>query len=433
MNPIVAGSIGIAVLLVLFCTGMPISFAMAITGLIGFSLLVSPEAAASLLAQEIFQQFASYALGVIPLFVIMGYLALAAGIGEKAYQVTHVIIGQVRGGLCMASIAASAIFGAVCGSAAATCATIGGVALPEMKRYNYDDALATGAVASAGGLGIMIPPSTAFIIYGILTEQSITKLFISGILPGIMLTVLMMMTVSFLCWRNPQLAPVAASSTLKQKLIALAGLTDVVILFLLSMGGMFAGWFSPTQAGAIGGAGAILIGLARRKLRMKAFVTAIRESARISCMILLLIAGALIFGRFLAVTGMNTALVEYLRSVNMPPILFVISICAVFFVLGCFVDMFALIVLLVPTFYPVILDYGYDPLWFGVIIVLLGMIGIITPPVAVDAFVVSGISGVPLETVYKGVIPFLVPLVVGLIIIILFPQISTFLPSLISR
>jgi C4-dicarboxylate transporter DctM subunit len=433
MSPFAIGILGFAALLFLFIIGVPIAFSMAIVGMAGFMYIVSPSVGLNSPIRQIFEQFTSYPLTVIPMFVLMGTYAFAAGIGRKLFNTTYTIMGQTRGGLAMASIWASAGFGAVCGSTTATCATIGRVAIPEMRRYNYSDVLSTGTIASAGGLGIMIPPSTTFIVYGILTEQSIGRLFISGILPGIMIAIMFMVTVYLYCRRNPESGPPGPATTWGQKFKSLTGLTDTLLLFALTMGGLFAGIFSPTQAGAIGGAGALVIGLARRELTWKSFVEASRDGLRISCMILLLIAGATVFGRFIAVTQIPATLAGWAGGLPVPPWVIMAMLYVFWFILGCFVDAMALIVLLVPIFYPLVIQLGFDPIWFGVIITVFSMIAVITPPVGVNAYVVKGLfKEIPLETVFKGILPYLVPFTLATALIIAFPQIATFLPRFIS-
>jgi len=432
MSPFGIGLIGIVVLLLVFALGMPISFAMALVGIAGFCYLVSPAAGFSLLARDVFAQFASYPLSVIPVFVLMGSFAFAAGIGRKLYETAYATMGEFRGGLTIASIAACTGFGAVCGSTAATCATIGKIALPEMKKYGYNDTLATGTIAAAGGLGILIPPSTSFIVYGILTEQSIGRLFISGIIPGIIITILFMATVYFLCRRDPSIGPPGVRTTIGQKLRAMSGLTDTAILFALSIGGLFAGWFSPTQAGAIGAAGALIIGLARRELTWQGFWEASKDGIRISCMILVLIAGATIFGHFMAVSTIPFVLADYLGALPVPPVVVMIILCAFWFILGCFIDAMALIVLFVPIVFPVVMALGFDPIWFGVMITVLSMVAVATPPVGVNLYVIKGVAKeIPLETIFKGVLPFLIPFLIALALLIAFPQLATFLPSFI--
>jgi C4-dicarboxylate transporter DctM subunit len=433
VSPFAVGIIGFGVLLLLFVIGVPIAFSMALVGMLGFIYIVSPSAGLSLPIRDIFGQFASYPLTVIPMFVLMGSYAFSAGIGRKLYKTAYSIMGQTRGGLAIASIWASAGFGAVCGSTSATCATIGRVAIPEMRKYNYSDALATGTIASAGGLGIMIPPSTTFIVYGILTEQSIGRLFISGIIPGIIIAILFMVTVDIYCRRNPQAGPPGPPTTWKEKFASLAGLTDTLLLFALTMGGLFSGLFSPTQAGAIGGVGALIIGITRRELTWKGFVESSRDGLRISCMILLLIAGATIFGHFIAVTQIPATLAGWAGSLPVPPWVIMAMLYVFWFILGCFVDAMALIVLLVPIFYPLVIQLGFDPIWFGVIITVFSMVAVVTPPVGVNAYVVKGLfKEIPLETVFKGILPYLVPFTLATALIIAFPQIATFLPRFIS-
>jgi C4-dicarboxylate transporter DctM subunit len=433
VSPFIVGIIGFGALLLLFIIGVPIAFAMGIVGMAGFMYIVSPTVGLNSPIRQMFEQFTSYPLTVIPMFVLMGTYAFAAGIGRKLFNTAYNVMGQTRGGLAIASIWASAGFGAVCGSTTATCATIGRVAIPEMRRFNYSDVLSTGTVASAGGLGIMIPPSTTFIVYGILAEQSIGKLFISGIFPGIIIAVLFMATVDIYCRLNPDAGPPGPPTSWKQKFHSLTGLTDTLLLFALTMGGLFSGLFSPTQAGAIGSVGTLIIGIARRELTLKSFIASSREGLRISCMILLLIAGATIFGRFIAVTQIPATLAAWAGGLSVPSWVIIAMLYVFWFILGCFVDAMALIVLLVPIFYPLVIQLGYDPIWFGVIITIFSMIAVVTPPVGVNAYVVKGLfKEIPLETVFKGILPFLIPFTIATALVIAAPQIATFLPKYIS-
>lgn len=433
MSPEIVGGIGIAFMLVLFAMGMPIAFAMALAGIIGYAYIVSPGIAFSLLPRDVFEQFASYPLSVIPMFVLMGCYAFASGIGKKLFDTAYTLLGHMPGGLTVATIAASTGFGAICGSTAATCATIGKVAIPEMKRHGYKDWLSTGTVTVSGGLGIIIPPSTTFIVYGILTEQSIGKLFIAGIIPGILLAILFMGTIAFICWSNPANGPAGPATTWKQKLVSLKGLLDTLILFAITIGGLFAGWFSPTQAGAIGAAGALLIGLINRELTWRKFIDATSEGLGISCMILLLIAGATVFGHFITRTTMPIELANWVGNLQIAPFWIMIMIVVFWFILGCFIDAMAIIVLLTPIVYPIVANLGYDLIWFAVIVTVLSMTAVITPPVGVNAYVVKGIAkDVPLTTIFRGVFPFLVPFFAGIVLLIAFPEISTFLPRFIT-
>jgi len=430
MSPVAAGIVGIALLVSLFLLRMHIAFAMALVGFVGFAYLTTPVAALSLLSRDIFDSFSSYPLSVIPMFILMGTFAFASGISRRLYKTAYAWVGHLRGGLTIATVFACAGFGAICGSSTATAATMGLIALPEMKKYKYDDTLATGTVAAAGTLGILIPPSTVFIVYGIMTEQSIGKLFISGILPGILLSILFAITVAILCWRKPSIGPPGPPTTWKEKLKATTGIIETLILFILAIGGLFLGWFSPTQAGAIGAGGALLIGLARRELSWRSFFEAGKEGLRTSCMVIFIITGAIIFGHFMAVSRIPFVLAEWLGGLPIHPMAIMGVIIFIYLIGGCFMDSMGLIVLTIPIFYPIVIKLGFDPIWFGVIIVLVAEMGVITPPVGVNVYVIKGISpDVPLETIFKGIFPFLVALIIVTIILVIFPQIATFLPK----
>jgi C4-dicarboxylate transporter DctM subunit len=310
---------------------------------------------------------------------------------------------------------------------------MGKIALPEMRKYNYDMTLATGTVASAGTLGIMIPPSTIFIVYGVLVEQSIGKLFVAGILPGAILSVLFAATVAILCWHNPALGPAGSPTTWKAKVKATGGILPALILFLLAIGGLFLGWFSPTQAGAIGAGGALLIGLFRRKLTWKNFFESGKDGLLTACMVLFIITGGVIFGHFLTVSTIPFLLADWVANLPISRTAIVGVIIFIYFIGGFFMDSMALVVVTIPIFYPIVQKLGVDPIWFGVIIVLVAEMGVITPPVGVNVFVIKGIApDVPLHLIFRGIFPFLGALIILTIIIIFVPQIATFLPSLIS-
>jgi C4-dicarboxylate transporter DctM subunit len=433
MSPVTVGIVGIGFLIVLFLIRLPVAFAMGLVGVVGFAYLAGPGPALSILSQDIFEQFSSYPLTVIPMFILMGTFAFASGISRRLYETAYTWVGQFRGGLTMATVFACAGFGAICGSSTATAATMGQIALPEMKKYKYDDTLATGTVASAGTLGILIPPSTVLIVYGILTEESIGKLFIAGVLPGIILSISFAATVALLCWRNPDIGPSGVPTSWMEKLRATTGIMPALILFLLAIGGLFLGWFSPTQAGAIGAGGALLIGLGRRLLSWRTFVEAGMEGLRTSCMVLFIITGAVIFGHFMAVSTIPFVLADWLGGLPIHPMAIMVVIVFIYFIGGFFMDAMGLIVVTIPIFFPIVEKLGFDPIWFGVIIVLVTEMGVITPPVGVNVFVIKGIApDVPLELIFKGIFPFLAALIIVTAILILFPQIATFLPSLVS-
>lgn len=433
MSPVVTGVVGIGVLLLLFLLRMPVGFAMGFVGVAGFAYLADPGPALSLLAQDIFEQYSSYPLSVIPMFILMGTFAFASGISKRLYETAYTWVGGVRGGLTIATVIACAGFAAICGSTAATAATMGKIALPEMKKYKYDNTLATGTVAASGTLGILIPPSTILIVYGILTEESIGKLFIAGVLPGILLSLAFVMVVAILCLRNPQLGPPGTPTSFKHKVKAVNGIIEAIILFLLTIGGLFMGWFSPTQAGAIGAGGALLIGLARRQLTWKNFFEAGKEGLRTSCMVLIIITGATIFGHFMAISNIPFALADWIKNLPIPPVALMGVIIFLYFIGGFFMDSMALVVVTIPIFFPVVMQLGYDPIWFGVIIVLVSEMGVITPPVGVNVFVIKGIApDVPLYVIFRGIFPFLIALILMTALLVAFPGIAVFLPGLVS-
>jgi len=433
MSPPTIGIIGICILVVLFLLRMPVSFAMALVGFAGFAYLASPEAALHLLARDIFDEFSSYPLSVIPMFILMGTFAYGSGISQRLFKTAYTWIGHRRGGLTIATVIASAGFGAICGSSTATAATMGKLSLPEMKKYNYDDTLATGTVAAAGTLGILIPPSTVLIVYGILTEQSIGKLFVAGIIPGIILSIFFALTVAFLCWRKPEIGPPGVTSSWREKLKALTGIIEALLLFLLAIGGLFFGWFSPTQAGAIGAGGALIIGLARRQLSWDSFKGAGLEGLRTSCMVIFIITGAVIFGHFMAISRIPFMLADWLGGLPIHPMAVMAMIVFIYFLGGFFMDAMGLIVVTVPIFFPIVEKLGFDPIWFGVIIVLVGEMGVITPPVGVNVFVIKGIApDIPLERIFRGILPFLAALILFTILLMIFPEIATFLPNLVT-
>ncbi len=431
MSPTLVGILGIAILVLLLFSRMPVGFVMALVGVVGFGFLVSSNAAMNMMVKDLFQVFGSYNLTVIPLFILMGQIAFHAGISSRLFNVAYKFIGHWPGGLAIATIGACTGFAAICGSTNATAATMAAVTLPEMKKYHYKDSLATGVVAAGGSLGILIPPSVIFIVYGLMTEQSIGKLFMAGILPGLMLSFLFSMAVMIWTHLKPEIAPRGPNFTLKEKFVSLSGLIETVLLFMMVMGGLFFGIFTPTEAGAVGAFGTLLIAVARRKIDFRGFIQSLAETARISCMILMVVAGATIFGHFLAITRIPFDIANWVSGIQLPPFAIMGIIILVYLIGGCFIDALALIMLTVPIFYPVIASLGFDPIWFGVIIVLITQIGVITPPVGINVYVVSGVAkDVPLHVIFKGIFPLLFALLLGTFILVLFPQIAIFLPGL---
>ena len=431
MSLTTTGIIGIIILILLLYSKMPVGFAMGFLGLMGFSYVVNFEAGFNLLARDVWVVFSSYNLTVIPLFVFMGQIAFHAGISRRLYDSAYVLFGHRRGGLAMATVGACAGFSAICGSTNATAATMATVTLPEMKRYGYDMSLATGTVAAAGSLGILIPPSVIFIVYGILTEQSIGKLFAAGILPGILLCFLFLVTIHIRVTRNPSIAPLGPKTSFKEKFRSFAGVVETFILFALVMGGIFFGFFTPTEAAATGAFLTILIALFRKQLTWHGFVQSLADTTKISCMIMVIVTGAVIFGHFMAITRLPFELAEWVSSLHIHRFAVMGLIILVYLFGGCFMDALAMIMLTIPIFFPVVQTLGFDPIWFGVVIVLITEMGVITPPVGVNVYVVYGVAkDVPLENIFRGVFPMLVALLVCNLILLLFPQIALFLPSL---
>jgi len=431
MTPEQIGIIGCVVLVVLLCSSMPVAFAMAAVGFLGFAWVVSPHAAVSVLTFDLYKTFASYSLTVIPLFVLMGQVAFHGGISRRLFDAAYHWLGPLPGGLAMASVGACTAFGAICGSGPATSATMALVALPEMKRYKYSMELACGAVASGGTIGMMIPPSVVFIVYAIMTEQSIGSLFIAGILPGLLTALLFCVTIYLQCVRRPELGPRAPSSSWKAKILSLRGAWETMVLFVAVMGGMFLGIFTPTEGAAIGAAGTIIIIAIKRKLSLRMLIQSLKETLRTSVMVMIIVAGAVVFGHFLAVTRIPFAMANWLGGLPLPGWVIMLLITGFYLVAGCFVDALALILLTIPIIYPVVTNLGFNAVWFGVMIVLVTQMGTITPPVGVCVYVVSGIErDVPLEAIFRGALPFLLALLVAAILLILFPGIALFLPGL---
>jgi tripartite ATP-independent transporter DctM subunit len=430
MSPTTTAIMGMIFLFLLMALRMPVSFAMILAGFMGNAYMISTDAAIYMLATNVWSQLSSYGLSVIPLFVFMGQLAYHSGITERLYNAAYKWVGRLAGGLASTTILSSAGFAAICGSNSATSATMGTIALPEMERYGYDPALSTGSVAIGGTLGVVIPPSVVLIIIAVQTEQSIAQLFMACIVPGFFLTALFLATVFLLCIRNPGLGPKGPMADMKEKWISLTGVAEAMILFLLVIGGLYAGWFTPTEAGAAGSFGALLIGLVRRKLSRQEFVKAVAETIRISAMVVLLITGAVIFGKFLTVTRLPFELADWAASLNVPREAILLVVLLIYLVGGCLVDALGFLVVTIPIFFPLAQALGFDPVWFTVVITLVTTMGAVTPPVGVNVYIVSGLApNVPIGTIFRGVSIFLVAYVICLVLLMIFPGIALFLPK----
>ncbi|MGE5842020.1 MAG: TRAP transporter large permease [Deltaproteobacteria bacterium] len=433
MSEVTIGLLGLAVVLILFLTGIELAFAMALVGFLGFSCIVSLKAGLNLLAKDFFDVFASYGFTVIPLFVLMGQIAFNAGIAKRLYDASYRFIGHIPGGLAMATVAGATVFKAICGSSPATAATFASVAVPEMDRYNYDKKLSTGIVATVGTLGILIPPSVTLIVFGIITEQSIGKLFLAGLVPGLMIAFFFICIIYIWCQMNPALGPKGEKSTWKQRIASLPEVLWVVGVFLLVIGGLMYGFFTPTEAGSVGTFAVLVLSVVKRDIGFMGYIKSVVESLRTACMVLMLIAGSQVLGHFLARTKIPMIAADWIVSLPLSPDMIMIIISMIYLLGGSFIDDLAFMVLATPIFYPVIIKLGYNPLWFGMIIAITVMVGVVIPPVAINVFVVRAITKQSFSVIYAGVYPFLLSLVFCAVLLFIFPQIATFLPNMFMR
>jgi C4-dicarboxylate transporter DctM subunit len=430
MYEVTVGLVALAVVLLLFLTGIELGFAMALVGFLGFAVLVSTKAALNLLAKDFFDVFASYGFTVIPLFVLMGQIAFNAGIAKRLFNTAYRFIGHVPGGMAMATVAGATAFKAICGSSPATAATFASVAVPEMDRYGYDKRLSTGIVATVGTLGILIPPSVTLIVFGIITELSIGRLFLAGLIPGLIIAFFFMVIIYGWCKINPKLGPKGEKSTWKERIASLPEFALVVVIFLLMIWGLMKGLFTPTEAGSVGTGLVLLMSILRRDINFKGFIKSVAESLRTACMVLMLIAGSTILGHFIAVTKLPMIAADWVVGLPLNRYIIMIIISFIYQTGGSFIDDLAFMILATPIFYPVIIKLGFDPIWFGMIIAITVMIGVVIPPVAINVFVVKNITKVPFTVIYKGVYPFLISLVVAAALLFFFPQLALWLPNL---
>jgi tripartite ATP-independent transporter DctM subunit len=430
MSELLIATLGFAVLLALILVRVPIAAAMALVGVGGTAWLAGWPVALATLRQSPFERASSYTLVVVPLFMLMGYLAARSGLSQNLFRAAHVWLGHWRGGLAMATVGACAGFAAICGSSVATGATMCSVALPEMRRYRYADSLSTGSIAAGGTLGILIPPSIIFVLYGIMTEQSIGKLLLAGILPGFVLTVLFILVISLVTAVNPGLGTAGPRTTWRERLVAMRDVWEVLVLFIIVIGGLYLGLATPVESAAFGAVGALLFGVGKRTLRWQGLLDALDETVRTTAMVFFIVIGADLFGYFMALSQMPMQLAAWLGRSQAAPVVVLWSIIVTYIVLGALMDELAMILLTVPIFFPVITAIGYDPIWFGVIIVVVVQIGLIAPPVGLNVFVIGGMArDVPLATIYRGIMPFLVAQIVLLILLTLWPGMALLLPG----
>lgn len=430
MTEIAYGILGIGAMFALMVLRTPVAFAMLLTGFFGIWIVEGLRRATAILFTETYSSVANYNLIVVPMFVLLGNVASESGFSRALYDAAHAWVGRFRGGLASASVIGCAAFSAVSGSSVATAVTIGKVALPEMKRLGYAPGLSTGAIAAGGTLGFLIPPSTGFVLYAILTEESIGRLFMAGILPGLLMTALFILAIWIVTLRNPEAGPPGEAVDWSESLRRLARALPLVSVILVSIGGIYLGAFTPVEASGIGAALVILIALASRALTTRQFVKAVNDTVRTSAMLYMIVVGANVLNPFLALTDIPQALGQGLEALGLGPYGTLAVILLSYVVLGMFLDGLAMLVVTIPIYYPVILAAGFDPIWFGVIAVIVIEMGMITPPVGLNVFVVRGVAGdVALRTVFAGVIPFLVAMIATLFLIIAFPQIALTIPN----
>ncbi|WP_134700621.1 TRAP transporter large permease [Ammoniphilus sp. YIM 78166] len=428
MEPSVIALLGLGILFVMMFLRMPISFSMFIVGFGGLYVMSSPQATFKLLSTEVWGSFSSYTLSVIPLYILMGEIVFRAGITEKLFEAAYRWVGHMKGGMAGTTILASAGFASICGSNAATAAAMGTMALPELKKYKYNEALSTGSVATGGTLGIIIPPSTVLIVIAIQTEQSIKDLFLASFIPGILLTTVLLLTIIYLCQRNPEYGPAGPRFSMKEKVRSIWGVFPVLVLFAFVIGGLYMGWFTPSESGAFGAFGAIVIALAMKKLTKENFTLAVSNAIRSSAMVLMLIVGATFFGRFLTMTRLPFEVAEWVNGLPVPSTVILVAILAIFVIGGSLMDAMGFLIISIPIFFPAVIAMGYDPVWFAVILCIVTSMGAITPPVGVNVFVVQGLTpATPITTIFRGTNYFLVSYVLFIVLLIAFPQIVLFL------
>jgi tripartite ATP-independent transporter DctM subunit len=431
MDPLIVAVIGLVLMSLLMLLGMPIAFTMLAAGLLGNAYLLSIPAATHLAATNVWEQFSSYGLSVIPLFVLMGQFAYRAGTTERLYRAAYTWVGRMPGGLACTTVAASAGFSAICGSNSATTATMGTIAMPEMRRYGYDPALSSGAIAVGGTLGVVIPPSVVLIVIAVQTEQSLLRLFLAAVIPGLILTALFLFTIVAMCMRNPALGPLGPQTSWREKLVALSGVVEALLLFSLVIGGLYLGWFTPTEAGAAGAFGALAIGLVQRSLSFKGIVQSIIESVRISAMVVLLITGAVLFGRFLTVSRLPFELAEWASALPVAPFVILLVVLGIYIIGGMLMDALGFLVVTIPIFFPLGVALGYDPVWYTVILTIVTTMGAVTPPVGVNVFIVHGLAPeIPIHTIFRGVMYFMISFAVCILLMWIFPATVLYLPNL---
>jgi tripartite ATP-independent transporter DctM subunit len=430
MSETLIGVFGIAALFFCLFARLPVGMALLVVGFGGIWIIDGQRAAIATMSSETYSSVTAYSLSIIPLFVLMGNVAGAAGYSQRLYEAAYAWIGRLKGGLASATVLGCAAFAAVSGSSVATAVTIGKVALPEMKRFGYADGLATGSVAAGGTLGILIPPSTGFVLYAILTEESIGKLFIAGILPGILLSLLFVAIITIVTTFRPADGPAGPSSSGTEKLWATLGSLPLVGVILVSIGGIYLGVFTPVEAAGVGATLVTALALSTGALGIGRLPDILLETVTMTAMLYLIIIGAHVFGPFLALTHIPETLAVSLKEMGLGPYSTLLLILVGYIILGMFFDGLAMLVVTLPVVYPIVTGLGFDPIWFGVIAVIVIEMGLITPPVGINVFVVKGVAAnVPMSTIFRGVLPFWFAMAICLGLLVMFPEIALYLPG----
>jgi tripartite ATP-independent transporter DctM subunit len=430
---VISGLIGLGFVFVAFLAGLPVFLSLMLVGFLGMAYLRGLPAGLSIMGSIPFNTSSHYEFAVIPLFVLMGEFCFFSGIGRDLYDMGYKWVGSLPGGLSMGTVAACGGFAAVCGDSLATAITMGTVAIPEMKRYRYDPKLSTGCVAAGGTLGVLIPPSLAFIFYAVITDQSIATLFIAGIIPGLLLVSLFMVSIYLRALRNPDLAPPGPGTTWKEKMNSLRGVWATLVLFVGVMGGMYVGVFTPTEGGGMGAFGALLIGVFRKRLNWEGIVSSLLEAGKITGTCLGILIGANIFGYFVAASKLPIVLAEFVTGLPVPHLFILTAILIIYLFLGCLMPAIPMLILTVPIFFPVVITMGYDPIWFGVIMVLMFEMAVITPPMGINVLALGTVvHDVSLGDIFKGIIPFLIAMIVCVIILVAVPQVPLLLPNILG-
>ncbi|MGB0568624.1 MAG: TRAP transporter large permease [Paracoccaceae bacterium] len=429
-DPLLVGITAFLVLIFLLAITVPIGVAMMLCGVGGLAMIIGLIPSLSLFGTTVMQSVVTYDLSIIPLFILMGALASRSGLSQELYDAFNAWLGGFRGGLALATVGACGAFAAICGSSVATAATMSKVALPEMKKYRYSDSMATGSVAAGGIIGILIPPSVILVLYGLLTESSIGDLFIAGFLPGILTILVFMIVISIVTRLHPESGPAGEKSTWKQKLNATLKTWAITALFATVIGGIYFGVFTPTEAAGVGAFGALFIAFSRKRLNREMMKETLLETGQTSAMIFTILIGAITLNNLVIFSGLANALADFVSGLDMSPATVMLIILLMYLIMGCFLDALAMILLTVPIFYPIVLDLGYDPIWFGIIVVMVVELGLITPPIGMNVFVIKGmVQSVPLVSIYKGVLPFVIGQVVLIIAVFLIPEIALWLPE----